>query len=57
MSNYTKFTVADLADDEAVLHGLHEALEIVFHIVHHDVDLVHVRAHHNLLQHRVHKIE
>ena len=34
---------------ERFLHGLHEGLEVVLHIVHDDVDLVHVASHHNLL--------
>lgn len=34
---------------ERLLHGLHQALEVVLHIVHHNVDLVHVAAHNYFL--------
>lgn len=37
---------------ERLLHGLHQALEVVLHVVHHDVDLVHVAAHDYFLKHR-----
>lgn len=35
---------------EGLLHGLHQALEVVLHVVHDDVNLVHVAAHDYLLE-------
>lgn len=38
-------TPAGATWQERLLHGLHQALEVVLHVVHYDVDLVHVAAH------------
>lgn len=35
---------------EGLLHGLHETLQIVLDIIHHNVDFIHITAHDNLLQ-------
>lgn len=35
---------------ERLLHGLHQAFEVMFHVVHHYVDLVHIAAHDYFLE-------
>ena len=40
----------DLARSERLGHGVHESLQVMLHILHHNEDLVHVVAHHYLLQ-------
>ena len=38
-----------LTDAERLLHGFHQSFKIMFNVVHHNVDLVHVTANHDLL--------
>lgn len=35
---------------EGLFHGLHETLQIMFNIIHHNVDFIHITAHDDLLQ-------
>lgn len=39
-----------------LLHGFHQAFEVVFNVVHHYVDLIHVATHDNLLDPKERKI-
>lgn len=41
--------MSDVTWQEGLFHGLHQALQVMFYIVHHNVDLIHVAPDNDLL--------
>lgn len=37
-------TMSHVTWQEGLLHGLHQTLQVVFYIIHHNVDLVHITS-------------
>lgn len=43
-------TISDVTWQERLLHGLHQTLQVMFYIVHHNIDLVHITSNNDFLK-------
>jgi len=44
--------MANCTWQKRLLHGFHQTLQIVFYVVHYNVDFIHIATYNNFLQHR-----